>query len=97
MAHIEMAAEPAAALLSEEVSRSGLLGQVMRLSNPDKVALIRYLNQDVASEDPFQTDEFGRIRLTREMREAVSRAERDLDEGCCFGDAAFNERFAKWL
>ena len=97
MAHTDMAAEPAAVLLSEEVSRSGLLGQMMKLSKPDKVALIRYLNQDVASDNPFQTDEFGRIRLTREMREAVSRAERDLDEGSCLGEAAFNERFAKWL
>lgn len=31
------AAEPAAAMLSEEVRRSGLLSRVMKLSQPDKV------------------------------------------------------------
>ena len=43
---VMLAAEPAAALLSEEVRRSGILSQVMKLSQPDKVALIAYLFQD---------------------------------------------------
>ena len=34
------ASEPAAALLSEDVRRSGLLGRIMGLSKPDKVALM---------------------------------------------------------
>ena len=33
---VMLAAEPAAALLSEEVRRSGILSQVMKLSQPDK-------------------------------------------------------------
>ena len=42
-----IAEEPMAATLSESVSRSGLLGQVMNLSRPDKMALIAYLKKDV--------------------------------------------------
>ena len=49
--------EPVAATLSESVRRSGLLSQVMSLSQPDKKALIRYLRKDVEKEDAFQTDE----------------------------------------
>lgn len=91
------AAEPAAAMLSEEVRRSGLLSRVMKLSQPDKVALIAYLRKDMEVEEPFKTDEFGRIRLTQEMREAAVKAERDFEEGKCFSEADFKERFAKWL
>ena len=39
------AAEPAAALLSEDVRKSGLLAQVMKLSQPDKAALVEYLKR----------------------------------------------------
>ena len=85
---VMIAAEPAAALLSEEVRRSGILSQVMKLSQPDKVALIAYL---------FKTDEFGRIKLTQEMRDAAMKAERDYEDGKCLTEADFKERFAKWL
>lgn len=91
------AAEPAVATLSESVSRSGLLGQVMSLSLPDKVALIAYLKKDIEKEEPFKTDEFGRIVLTKEMRDAVQQAEHDFEEGRCIGEEAFQKRFAKWL
>ena len=89
--------EPVAATLSESVRRSGLLSQVMSLSQPDKKALIIYLRKDVEKEDAFQTDEFGRIALTAEMREDIAKAERDLEEGKCLTEADFKERFAKWL
>lgn len=89
--------EPAAALLSEDVRRSGLLNQVMKLSQPDKIALIRYLRQDTDTEAPFKSDEFGRIILTKEMQEAMLKAERDYENGNCFSEADFKERFAKWL
>ena len=94
---IMIAAEPAAALLSENVRKSGLLSQVMKLSQPDKVALIAYLSKDVAKEESFKADEFGRIQLTQEMRDAVVKAERDFEDGKCFSEADFKERFAKWL
>ena len=91
------AAEPVAATLSESVTRSGLLNQVMGLSRTDKVALIRYLKEDTGTEDFFKTDEVGRIMLTKNMREAVVRAERDMEEGKCLSESDFKERFAKWL
>ena len=47
--------------------------------------------------DSFKSDELGRILLTKEMREAVTKAERDYEEGKCFSEADFKERFAKWL
>ena len=94
---IMIAAEPAAALLSENVRKSGLLSQVMKLSQPDKVALIAYLSKDVAKEESFKTDEFGRIKLTQEMRDAAVKAERDYENGKCLSEADFKERFAKWL
>ena len=94
---IMIAAEPAAALLSENVRKSGLLSQVMKLSQPDKVALIAYLSKDVAKEESFKTDGFGRIQLTQEMRDAVVKAERDYEDDKCFSEADFKERFSKWL
>lgn len=92
-----IAAEPAAALLSEGVRKSGLLAQVMKLSQPDKVALVKYLNKDMEREAPFDSDESGRIKLTSEMKDAALRAERDFEAGKCFSEADFKERFAKWL
>ena len=94
---VMLAAEPAAALLSEEVRRSGILSQVMKLSQPDKVALIAYLKRGMETEEPFKTDEFGRIKLTKEMRDAAMKAERDYEDGKCLTEADFKERFAKWL
>ena len=84
-------------LLSENVRKSGLLSQVMKLSQPDKVALIAYLSKDVAKEESFKADEFGRIKLTPEMRDAVVKAERDYEDDKCFSEADFKERFSKWL
>ena len=89
--------EPGAAMLSEDVRKSGLLSQIMKLSQPDKVALIRYLNQDIDSEQLFQPDELGRIKLTSKMRTDVAKAERDLEDGKCFSEDDFKKRFAKWL
>ena len=92
-----IAAEPAAALLSEDVRKSGLLAQVMKLSQSDKVALVKYLNKDMERETPFDSDEFGRIKLSSEMKAAALRAERDFETGKCFSEADFKERFVKWL
>ena len=95
--NIQKVSEPAATMLSEEVRRSGLLSQVMKLSQPDKVALIKYLNNNIDREPLFQPDEFGKIKLTSKMRAAVAKAERDLEEGRCLTEESFRERFAKWL
>jgi hypothetical protein len=94
---VMMVSEPLAATLSESVSRSGLLGQVMRLSRPDKIALIAYLKSEIEKDEPFKTDEFGRIMLNKEMREAVRLAERDFEEGRCLSEDAFQKKFSKWL
>lgn len=94
---VMIASEPAPALLSEEGRRSGVLSQIMKLSQPDKVALIAYLRKGVETEELFQTDEFGRIKLTPEMRAAAKKAERDYEDGKCLCEADFKERFAKWL
>ena len=91
------AAEPVATM-SESVSRSGLLGQVMRLGHDDKVALIRYLRQDTGQDEATTAfDEFGRVVLTKTMRESVHTAERAYDEGKCLSEEQFQQRFAKWL
>jgi hypothetical protein len=94
---VMIASEPAAALLSEEARRSGILSQIMKLSRPDKVALIAYLRKDMETEELFKTDEFGRIKLTKDMRDAAMKAERDYENGKCLSEADFKERFAKWL
>ena len=94
---IMIAAEPALATLSESVSQSGLLGQVMSLSRPDKVALIAYLKKDIEKDEPFKTDDFGRIMLTQEMRNAVHQAHCDYEKGNCLNEEAFQKKFAKWL
>ena len=59
----------------------------MKLSQPDKVALMAYLSKDMHTEETFKTDEFGRIKLTKEMREAVVKAERDFEDGKCLTEA----------
>lgn len=48
-------------------------------------------------EEPFQTDESGRIVLTEQMREAVYKAEKSLAEGRLLTEEMFQTRFAKWL
>ena len=86
------------AMLSENVSRSGLLGQVMSLSHDDKVALMRYLRQDTGQKgEALATDEFGRVVLTSEMRQALYSAGRDYEDGKCLSEEQFQQRFAKWL
>jgi hypothetical protein len=49
------------------------------------------------STEPFKTDEYGRIILSDEMRDAVSKAEQSLAEGTCLTEEMFLKRFAKWL
>jgi hypothetical protein len=90
-------AEPASALLSEGMRKNGILSQVMKLSRPEKVALIAYLTKDISTEEAFKTDEFGRIILTQNMKDSVMKAERDFENGKCFSEADFKERFSKWL
>ena len=94
---IMIAAEPAAVTFSESVTGSGLLGQLMGLSRKDKVALIKFLKEDTGTEDFFKTDEVGRIALTKQMRDAVLKAERELEEGKCLSESDFKAHFAKWL
>ena len=91
-----MAAEPVA-MMSESVGRSGLLGQVMKLSRNDTVALMKYLCQDTEQPGFTVTDELGRVVLTQEMREAVRRAEREYEDGKCLSEEQFRQRFSKWL
>lgn len=67
------------------------------MSQTDKEALVRYLRLDIETENPFKTDEFGRIILSKDMQNAVVQAERDLEAGKCLTESAFKERFAKWL
>ena len=92
-----MVSEPVAGLMSEEMTRSGLLSQVMNLSQPDKVALVEYLNKDLDNETPFPVDVRGSIKLSSRMRADVLKAERALEEGKCFTEADILKRFAKWL
>ena len=89
--------EPAMAVLSENVRKTGLLGQVMKLSRPEKEALISYLQQDLIHEAPFQTDASGRILLTTRMKSAAQKAQKDFENGLCYTEDAFKQRFAKWL
>ena len=91
------AAEPAAAMLSESVRQTGLLGQVMALSPKDKAALVSYLKKDIGQDEPFKTDEFGRIILTPQMRAAADKAARDYEEGRCLTEDDFKQRFARRL
>ena len=37
------------------------------------------------------------VLLSKEMRDAVMKAERDYEDGKCFSETDFKERFAKWL
>ena len=39
--------------------------------------------------EPFQTDEYGRIVLTENMREAVRKAEQSLADGTCLTEEMF--------
>jgi hypothetical protein len=94
---VMMASEPAAAVLSESVRKTGLLSQVMKLSPSDKKALIAYLQKDIAPEETFKTDSSGRIMLSSKMRDDVIQAQNDLKAGRCYSEESFQQRFAKWL
>jgi len=89
--------EPISVTFSEGVNSSGLLGQVMSLSNRDKKALIAYLEKEMNEEGLFQNDEFGRIILTPKMLDAIHKAERSYEDGSCLTEESFKSRFAKWL
>lgn len=92
-----LAQEPVAATISEEVRKSGLLSKIVRLSQSDKIALIDYLKHDIDVASPFQTDSNGQIKLSKEMREDVHRAQNDFEIGKCLTEESFKQRFAKWL
>ena len=48
-------------------------------------------------DEPFRTDEFGRIVLSDKMIESVHKAEQSLAAGTFFTEEKFQARFAKWL
>ena len=77
--------------------RSGLLGRIMGLSKPDKVALMNYLRQDTNSEEFFKSDESGRIMLTKQMRKDLLDAGSEYEVGNSLSESDFKERFEKWL
>ncbi len=92
-----LANEPAAAAISEEVRKSGLLNKVVRLSQSDKIALIDYLQRDIDQTVPFQTNGNGQITLSQEMKHDIRIAQSDLENGRCLTEDSFKQRFAKWL
>ena len=47
--------------------------------------------------EPLQTDEYGRIILTKRMREAVHKAEQSISDGSCLNEDMFHARFSKWV
>lgn len=48
-------------------------------------------------DEPFRTDEFGRIVLSDKMIESVHKAEQSLAAGTFLNEEKFQARFAKWL
>lgn len=48
-------------------------------------------------DEPFRTDEFGRIVLSDKMIESVHKAEQSLAAGTFLTEEKFQARFAKWL
>ena len=44
-----------------------------------------------------ETDEYGRIILSEEMKEAVSKAEQSIADGTCLTEDLFQKRFIKWF
>ena len=92
-----IASEPMAATLSDAVCRSGLLGQVMKLSREDKVALMAYIKKDIEMDEAYETDDFDRIVLSKQMKEAVVKAESSFERGECLTEEGFRHRFQKWL
>ena len=48
-------------------------------------------------DEPFRTDEYGRIVLSDKMMESVHKAEQNLAAGTCLTEEKFQARFAKWL
>ena len=64
---------------------------------PPSVESVRVWKEHNVSTEPFQTDELGRIVLTKEMRKAVHQAEEDLKKGKCLSEEGFLKRFSKRL
>ncbi|MBR5062158.1 MAG: hypothetical protein IKX24_08465 [Prevotella sp.] len=93
----QILSEPLAASLSESVRKTDLFGQGMGLSHTDKKTIMKHLKQDNEQDEPFRTDEFGRIALTQRMRETATKTEGDYEEGNCLSEDDFKQRFAKWL
>lgn len=48
-------------------------------------------------DEPFRTDEFGRIVLSDKMIESIHKAEQSLADGTFLTEEKFQARFAKWL
>ena len=48
-------------------------------------------------DEPFRTDEFGRIVLSDKMIESIHKAEQSLAAGTFLTEEKFQARFAKWL
>jgi len=70
---------------------------ILKASEPVAALLSEEVRRSSLLSERFKSDELGRILLTKEMREAVTKAERDYEDGKCFSEADFKERFAKWL
>ncbi len=51
----------------------------------------------INSDEPFRTDEYGRIVLSDKMMESVHKAEQSFAAGTCLTEEKFQARFAKWL
>lgn len=67
------------------------------IENNNNVTMEEYLKEDTGTDNIFKTDEVGRIVLTKQMKDAVVKAEYDLEEGNCLSESDFKSRFSKWL
>lgn len=51
----------------------------------------------ISHDEPFRTDDYGRIVLSEQMIESVHKAEQSLANGTCLTEEMFQARFSKWL
>lgn len=51
----------------------------------------------ISHDEPFRTDDFGRIILSEKMIESVHKAEQSLTDGTCLTEEMFQAHFSKWL
>ena len=51
----------------------------------------------ISHDEPFRTDDYGRIILSEKMIESVHKAEQSLTDGTCLTEEMFQARFSKWL